>query len=297
MSKQLGILYLVATPIGNLEDITLRALRILKEVDLIAAEDTRNSKKLLTHFEIATPLTSYHQHNLESKGMQLLEKLLSGTHIALITDAGLPGISDPGSHLVQMAIKEGITIVPIPGANAALTGLVASGINTDRFLFHGFLPRKKQERAKALQELALEPRTIIVYEAPHRLKGTLEQLLPIWQDRQVVVARELTKKFEEFVRGTAAQALEHFKSHEPRGEITLILEGRRPGENIALDGEALLGEPIIQQDPAETVLEMVRKGDNKKEAIKIVSKRLGLGRRELYQRVLSAEGKKATLVD
>ncbi len=295
MSKQLGILYLVATPIGNLEDITLRALRILKEVDVIAAEDTRNSKKLLNYFEIATPLTSYHQHNLESKGLQLLEKMLSGTQIALITDAGLPGISDPGSHLVQMAIKEGIPVVPVPGANAALTGLVASGINTDRFLFHGFLPRKKQERAKALHELSLEPRTIIVYEAPHRLKGTLEQLLPIWQDRQVVVARELTKKFEEFVRGTAAQVLEHFKSHEPRGEITLILEGRKPGENIAVNGEALKGEPIIQLNPAETVLEMVRKGDNKKEAIKIVSKKLGLGRRELYQMVLSAEGKKATL--
>lgn len=285
MLKQKGTLYLVATPIGNLEDITLRALKVLKEVDLIGAEDTRTSKKLLSHYEINTPLTSYHDHNQQLKGKQLIEKLQEGINIAIITDAGLPGISDPGSDLVRLAVEQDITVVPIPGANAALTALVASGINTDRFLFHGFLPRKKKEREEQLSALKDEPRTIIIYEAPHRLKETLKSMSQHFAARKIAVAREMTKKFEQFIRGTPEQVLQHFNVIDPRGEITIILEGRKPSEKLE---EEL--KPAV--DPIEAINTLVQAGQSKKEAIKQVAKETGVNRRELYEQMLIAEGKK-----
>lgn len=287
---KLGTLYLVATPIGNLEDITIRALRILKEADLIAAEDTRTSKKLLSYYQISTPMTSYHDHNKDTKGTQLVTKLVGGLNVALITDAGLPGISDPGSDLVKQALKHQIQVVPIPGANAAITALVASGINTDRFLFHGFLPRKKKEREEQLVLLSKEPRTVIIYEAPHRLKATLESLVKYWHGGQVTIARELTKKFEEFVRGTAREVQEHFLANQPKGEITIVLEGNREAEQEKIN--MYLTDKGIQATPVDQVQVLVAQGQQKKEAIKEVSKKLGLNKRELYNQVLELEGKK-----
>jgi 16S rRNA (cytidine1402-2'-O)-methyltransferase len=289
-----GILYLVATPIGNLEDITLRALRVLKEVDLIGAEDTRYSRKLLNYYQINTPLTSYHDHNQETKGRQLIDKLLGGMNIALISDAGMPGISDPGSLLVKQALEAGITVVPVPGANAALAALVASGINTDRFMFHGFLPRRKKEREERLLLLKEEPRTVIIYETPHRLVATLKSLVKCWHGGQVAVARELTKKFEEFVRGTSQEVLEHFLVTQPRGEITMVLEGNREISQVIIREKQGLGltQPKEETNPVEQVMGLVKQGYQKKDAIKEVSNLLRINKRALYQLVLEAEGKR-----
>jgi 16S rRNA (cytidine1402-2'-O)-methyltransferase len=290
-----GILYLVATPIGNLEDITLRALRMLKEVDLIGAEDTRNSRKLLSYYQINTPLTSYHDHNQETKGRQLIDRLLGGKNVALISDAGMPGISDPGSLLVKQALAAGITVVPVPGANAALAALVASGINTDRFLFHGFLPRRKKEREEQLLFLKEESRTVIIYEAPHRLVATLKSLANCWHGGQVAVARELTKKFEEFVRGTAQEILDHFLTTPPKGEITMVLEGNREKSQDTAISMAKQPLSLIQSkeqvNPVEQVMELVKQGCHKKAAIKEVSSLLNINKRVLYQLVLETEGK------
>ena len=218
-----GILYLVATPIGNLEDITLRAIRILKEVDVIAAEDTRHTLKLLNHLEITKPMISYHRHNEDIKTDKLIEILKSGKKIALVTDAGTPAISDPGEEIVKEALKEDIEVIPVPGACALITALIASGMNTKEFKFIGFLPLNKKNRKEKIEEIEKETQTIILYEAPHKLLGTLEDLKGIVADRKVVLAKELTKIHEEFIRGTIQELLEKVK--EPKGEFIILIEG------------------------------------------------------------------------
>jgi len=231
-----GILYLCATPIGNLEDITFRVLRILKEVDLIAAEDTRHSIKLLNHFEIKTPMTSYHEFNKVEKAKHLVEQLLTGMNIALITDAGTPGISDPAFHIVQQALENAITVIPIPGPAACITALIASGLPTDRFVFEGFLPLKKGRKTK-FELLQSESRTIIMYESPHRVMKTLTDIHTYLGERNVVVARELTKKFEEIVRGSVQTVLAELAKKTPRGEYVVLIEGTSYQSAVALTSE------------------------------------------------------------
>ena len=232
-----GKLYLCATPIGNLEDITYRVLRTLKEVDLIAAEDTRNSIKLLNHFDIKTPLTSYHEYNKVDKAYQLVEKMQQGTNIALITDAGTPGISDPGFLLVRTCVEQGIEVETLPGATACIPALVQSGFPCDRFCFEGFLPQKKG-RNKRLRELSSEERTMVFYESPYRVVRCLEQLAEVFgEDRRVSVSREITKKFEQTVRGTVAEALGHFRTIEPKGEFVIVVAGKPKVRRVREDGE------------------------------------------------------------
>jgi 16S rRNA (cytidine1402-2'-O)-methyltransferase len=220
-----GVLYIVATPIGNLEDITLRALRVLKEVDLIAAEDTRHTRHLLDHYGIKTALTSYHEHNERAKAQNLVERLLRGDSIALVSDAGTPAISDPGYRLVVAALLAGIQVTPIPGAAALAAVISASGLPSDRFVFEGFLSAKKQEKKKKLQKLQSEVRTLIFYEAPHRLKESLQDLQQVFGDREIVVAREVTKIHEEFLRGTLSAVSEQIANRELKGEITIVVQG------------------------------------------------------------------------
>lgn len=221
-----GKLYVCATPIGNLEDITLRALRVLKEADLVAAEDTRHTRGLLAHFDIHTPLTSYHEHNELAKGRELIAKLREGLDVALVSESGMPAISDPGFRLVRSAIEESIPVEVLPGPSAALTALVVSGLPTDRFVFEGFLSPKAGKRDRRLAELASEPRTIILYESPHRIERTLRAIYERLGDRRIVLARELTKKFEEVRRGTVGEILESVKTRPPKGEIVLVIEGQ-----------------------------------------------------------------------
>ncbi|WP_406677432.1 16S rRNA (cytidine(1402)-2'-O)-methyltransferase [Moorella sp. ACPs] len=274
-------LYLVATPIGNLEDITLRALKVLREVDLIAAEDTRRTRELLAHYDLHTPLTSYHRHNQASKTPYLLRMLQEGKEVAIVSDAGLPGISDPGEELVRRAIAAGITVVPIPGANAALTALVASGLPAGRFVFEGFLPRAGKERRERLAALAAEERTLIFYEAPHRLVATLVDLTTTLGERRVAVGRELTKKFETIWRGLLPEAVAHFQANPPRGEITLVVAGADP-------------PPLPAYDPARAaaeVAELEAGGLDRKEAMARVARRYGQPRREIYRACLQARKK------
>ncbi|KYH33815.1 16S rRNA (cytidine(1402)-2'-O)-methyltransferase [Neomoorella mulderi] len=271
-------LYLVATPIGNLEDITLRALRVLQEVDLIAAEDTRRTRELLAHYDLHTPLTSYHRHNQASKTPYLLKLLQEGRDIALVSDAGLPGISDPGEELVRRAIAAGIIVVPIPGANAALAALVASGLPAGRFVFEGFLPRAGKERRERLAALAAEERTLIFYEAPHRLVATLSDLLATLGERRVAVGRELTKKFETIWRGLLSEAVAHFHANPPRGEITLVVAGAGPALLPAYDPARAAAE----------VAELEAAGLDRKEAMARVARRYGQPRREIYRACLQA---------
>ena len=219
-----GTLYLVGTPLGNLEDITLRALRVLREVDFIAAEDTRRTRKLLSHYQLHTPLTSYHQHSRKRKGDSLIESLLREKDVALVSDSGMPGISDPGYQLIQLALDNNIKIVPVPGPTALITALAASGLPTDSFLFLGFLSRREGRRKKELQELREEKRSIIIYESPHRILKTLENIREVLGDRQAVIARELTKKFEEISRGKISELVKEVKA---KGEITLIIKGKQ----------------------------------------------------------------------
>jgi 16S rRNA (cytidine1402-2'-O)-methyltransferase len=220
-----GVLYVVSTPIGNLEDITLRALRILKEVDLVAAEDTRRTGLLLKHYQIDNQLSSYHDFNKEKRALELIGLLKSGKSLALISDAGTPGISDPGYLLIKLAIQDGIEVVPIPGVSAILAGLVVSGLPTDRFSFEGFLPSKSTKRKKKLESLITEPRTMIFYESPHRLNQTLAEVFNVFGDREIVVARELTKKFEEIKRGRVSFVKGYFQNKKVKGEIVIILAG------------------------------------------------------------------------
>lgn len=275
-----GTLYLCATPIGNLEDMTYRAVRILKEVAAVAAEDTRHTRKLLNHFDIRTPLISYHEHNKAERGPELISRLLEGESLAVVSDAGLPGISDPGSDLVSQAIAAGITVSPVPGPNAALSALVCSGLDTRTFLFVGFLPKTAKRRREVLANLAHEPHTLLFYEAPHRIEATLAELAEYFGDRQAAAGRELTKKFEEFVRGTLLSLVERFKAIPPRGEFTLVVSGAT-GDTPTQESNPL--------SPIEAVAALVAGGMPKKEAIRRVATERGLPRREVYQAVLAAE--------
>jgi len=276
-----GTLYLCATPIGNLEDITFRVLRTLKEVDVIAAEDTRNSIKLLNHFEIKTPMTSYHEYNKIEKGRELVQQLLAGTNIALITDAGTPGISDPGEELVRMAREAGVTVTSLPGACACVTALTMSGLPTRRFAFEAFLPSDKKECRQILDDLKEETRTIILYEAPHRLKKTLALLLETLGDRQMTVCRELTKKHEATVSGLLSEVIAHFEAEEPRGECVLVLHGKDFAE-IEKEEQAKWQEMSI----AEHVEYYISRGMDKKEAMKAAATDRGMSKRDIYQALL-----------
>jgi 16S rRNA (cytidine1402-2'-O)-methyltransferase len=276
--QEKGILYLVPTPIGNLEDMSFRALRILKEADLIAAEDTRNTRKLCNYFEIETPVTSYHEHNKEASGHKLLGKIKDGAKIALVSDAGMPTISDPGYELVDQAIAEGLTVVPLPGANAALTALIASGIKPQPFYFYGFLNRSKKEKRKELETLAKQTATMIFYEAPHRLRETLLLMNESFGgERQIVLCRELTKKFEEFNRGTVQEAVAWIENAETRGEFCLIVEGA--GQDGSEQEAAWWDELSIQ----EHVEQNIEKGMSSKDAIKQTAKERELSKRDVYQ--------------
>ena len=276
-----GKLYLCATPIGNLEDITFRVIRTLKEVDLIAAEDTRNSIKLLNHFEIKTPMTSYHEYNKIEKGKKLVEKLQSGMNIALITDAGTPGISDPGEELVKMCYEAGIEVTSLPGAAACITALTLSGLSTRRFAFEAFLPSDKQARQTVLKELVDETRTIVLYEAPHRLLKTLQELLEILGNRRITVCRELTKKHETAFATTLEEAIAFYEANEPKGECVLVLEGKSWAE-LKQEAVAKWEEMSIE----EHMDYYLNQGVDKKEAMKKVAKDRGIGKREVYQQLL-----------
>jgi 16S rRNA (cytidine1402-2'-O)-methyltransferase len=272
-----GILYLVPTPIGNLEDMSYRAIRILKEADYIAAEDTRNSKKLCNYFEIETPLMSYHEHNKETSGRKIITLLQEGAKIALISDAGLPTISDPGYEVVVSALQEQLTVVPLPGANAALTALIASGISTQPFYFFGFLDRQKKEKRKQLEELLHVPSTIILYEAPHRLKETLILINEVLGDRKMAICRELTKKFEEFIRGTTSELIEWAGSGEVRGEFCLIIE---KGEPVLKEETIQWWEELSIKDHVTHYIEI--EGVTSKDAIKHVAKARNMNKRDVY---------------
>ena len=276
-----GTLYLCATPIGNLEDITLRVIRTLKEVDLIAAEDTRNSQKLLNHFDIHTPMTSYHEYNKLGKGHALVEKLLSGKNIALITDAGTPGISDPGEELVKMCREEGIPVTSLPGPCALITALTMSGRSTRRFVFEAFLPSDKKERKRVLEELRRETRTIILYEAPHRLVRTLEELLEALGDRPLTLLRELTKKHETAAGTTIRGLLDFYREKEPLGECVLVIEGK-PYEEILLEERSSFSEISIE----EHVRMYEEKGYARKDAMKQAALDRGISKRDIYQALL-----------
>lgn len=276
-----GMLYLCATPIGNLEDITYRVLRILKEADMIAAEDTRNSIKLLNHFEIKTPMTSYHEYNKYEKGRYLIEQMQEGKNIALITDAGTPGISDPGEELVAMCYEAGIPVTSLPGPAACITALTISGLPTRRFAFEAFLPSDKKERAVILGELKRETRTIILYEAPHRLVKTLEELSENLGDRKISLCRELTKKHETVFRGSLAEAVSWYKENPPKGECVMVLEGRSREE---MEQEA---RQQWEDMPLEAHMEhYMSQGIDKKEAMKLVAKDRGISKRDVYQALL-----------
>lgn len=276
-----GKLYLCATPIGNLEDITLRVLRVLEEVDLIAAEDTRNSIKLLNHYEIKTPMTSYHEFNKIEKAYQLVEKLQEGMNIALITDAGTPGISDPGEELVKIAYEAGIGVTSLPGPAACITALTLSGLSTRRFAFEAFLPKDKKERKRILEELQKETRTIILYEAPHHLIKTLEELREALGNRRITLCRELTKKYEEGQRTTIDKVLEHYKDKEPRGEYVLVLEGKTKEE--VEEERKKEWEPLSLEEHMQLY---EQKGISHKEAMKLVAKDRGVSKRDIYQALL-----------
>lgn len=272
-----GILYLCATPIGNLEDMTFRAIRTLKEADLIAAEDTRNSIRLLNHFEIQTPMTSYHEYNKYDKGRKLIEKLLEGKNIALITDAGTPGISDPGEELVRMCHENGIRVTSVPGAVACITAVTLSGLPTRRFSFEAFLPSEKKERERVLSELERETRTIILYEAPHRLVRTLKLLGERLGDREIAVCRELTKKHETVYRGTLYEAMTYYETTEPRGECVLVIEGKSQKE-IEREEQRKWEQMSIE----DHVAHYVSKGYDRKEAMKKSAQDRGVSKREIY---------------
>lgn len=277
-----GQLYLCATPIGNLEDITLRVLRILKEADLIAAEDTRNSIKLLNHFEIKTPMTSYHEYNKIEKGKYLIERMRSGEHVALITDAGTPGISDPGEELVAMCYEAGIQVTSLPGPAACITALTVSGRPTRRFAFEAFLPADKKQRAGIVEALAAESRTIILYEAPHRLVKTLAELGgALGEGRTLSVCRELTKKHETVFRTTFAEAIAWYTEHAPKGECVLVIDGKDRREIEAEAKKAWASMRIEEHMALYTA-----KGMDKKEAMKQVAKDRGVPRREIYNYLL-----------
>lgn len=276
-----GKLYLCSTPIGNLEDMTFRVVRTLGEVDLIAAEDTRNSIKLLNHFEIKTPMTSYHEYNKIEKGKKLIEKLKQGMNIALVTDAGTPGISDPGEELVKMCYEEGIEVTSLPGAAACITALTLSGLSTRRFAFEAFLPTDKKERQSVLKEMERETRTIVMYEAPHRLLRTLRELFEQLGNRNITVCRELTKRYETAFVTTIEEAVQYYEDNEPKGECVLVIEGRSREQ---LRQEEVAGwEKLSIEEHMEHYL---RQGTERKEAMKKVAKDRGVSKRDIYQALL-----------
>lgn len=280
-----GKLYLCATPIGNLGDMSQRAIEVLKEVDLVAAEDTRHTMKLFNYFDIHTPLTSYHQHNSRSKGEYLLGALLEGKNVALVSDAGMPGISDPGEELANLAAGAGIIVVPVPGANAALCALVVSGLPAGRFCFEGFLAPRGAERSRRLEQLKNEDRTMIFYESPHRVARTLSDMLKVWGNRKVAIAREITKRYEEIWRGELTEVGGFFAQKSPRGEFTLVVQGVLFGS----EGPLISPLPEDPQGVVDLVRERQAKGVDKKEAMREVAKLLGTSRRQVYDMLLKVE--------
>lgn len=282
-NEKTGRLYLVGTPIGNLEDMTYRAVRMLSEVDIIAAEDTRQTRKLLTHFEISpSKLFSYHEHNKAASGPELIRLIIEGKNLALVSDAGLPAISDPGSDLVRLAVEQGIPVIPIPGANAALSALIVSGLPTDRFQFLGFLPRESKERNSLLEMLQDEQSTLLFYESPHRVEKTLTAMQQAWGDRQVVLARELTKRHEEMVRGTIIECLSWLKEHPPLGEYCIVVSGEEQSkvkERQDAWWQALSVEEHVAYYEAE-------ESCSRKEAMKKAAGDRGISKRDVYKHLL-----------
>ena len=278
-----GRLYLCATPIGNLGDITYRAVEMLRAADLIAAEDTRHTRGLLAHYDIHTPMTSYHEHNKDSKGPELIARMQAGETIVCVSDAGLPGIADPGGDLARRAIAEGIPVTPLPGANAALSALICAGLPLEGFTFVGFLPRKEKKRREVLARIAAYPETLIFYEAPHRLRETLDALAEsLGRARRACAARELTKKFEEFRRAPLGDLLTHYREHEPRGEFVLVVAGA--DENTAAAADAAEEMTLVQRYAAH-----IAAGLDKKDAMRRTAQELGISRRAVYQAVLGEE--------
>ena len=276
-----GKLYLCATPIGNLEDITYRVVRTLNEVDLIGAEDTRNSIKLLNHFDIKTPMTSYHEFNKYDKAKQLVEMMKEGKNIAIITDAGTPGISDPGEEVVRQCFEAGIQVTSLPGPAACITALTMSGQKTRRFCFEAFLPKDKKEKVAFLEELKNETRTIIIYEAPHRLARTLKELRETLGNRQLTLCRELTKKYEEADKTTIDQAIEKYNEKEPRGEYVLVIEGKSQ-EEIQEENKQKWESMTIE----EHMEHYISQGNDKKSAMKLVAKDRGVSKRDIYNQLI-----------
>lgn len=276
-----GKLYLCATPIGNLEDITYRVVRTLNEVDLIGAEDTRNSIKLLNHFDIKTPMTSYHEFNKYDKAKQLVEMMKEGKNIAIITDAGTPGISDPGEEVVRQCFEAGIQVTSLPGPAACITALTMSGQKTRRFCFEAFLPKDKKEKVAVLEELKIETRTIIIYEAPHRLARTLKELRETLGNRQLTLCRELTKKYEEADKTTIDQAIEKYNEKEPRGEYVLVIEGKSQ-EEIQEENKQKWESMTIE----EHMEYYINQGNDKKSAMKLVAKDRGVSKRDIYNQLI-----------
>jgi 16S rRNA (cytidine1402-2'-O)-methyltransferase len=272
-----GVLYVVATPIGNLDDITLRALRVLKEADVIAAEDTRHTQTLLRHYDIRTPLTSYHEHNERTKAPALVERLLGGESVALVSDAGTPAISDPGYRLVLAAVEAGVRVTPVPGPAALAAALSACALPTDRFVFEGFLPEKKRERRERLQALRDEKRTLVFYEAPHRLKHALDDIAEILGDRHVAVARELSKIHEEFLRGRVRDIIAEISDHETRGEIVIVLHG---SEDEAVPSEEAL---------AEEILKLRASGTRVKEIADLLGEKYAAPKKQIYRLALELQ--------
>lgn len=278
-----GKLYICPTPIGNLEDITLRVLRVLKEVSLIAAEDTRHTRRLMNHFEISNKTISYHEHNKQKIGPQLISKLLEGEDIALVSDAGMPGISDPGEDLVKLCIEHNVEFFVLPGASAVINALVGSGLNTRKFSFEGFLDRNSKKRRARLELIQDEDRTIVFYEAPHRIKETLKDIGKVFENREIVVCRELTKKFEEFIRGSVEEVIEIFSEKEIRGEFVILIEGLE--EKVMKIDETWSNLTIL-----EHVLTLIEAGSSKKDAIKDVAKIRKIPKKDVYKECLTIEG-------
>jgi len=276
MDQEYGTLYLVGTPIGNLEDITCRALRILSEVNLIAAEDTRHTLRLLNHFNISKPLVSYHDNNRISRAKELINKLKEGLDIALVSDAGMPSISDPGEELVSMAVSQGIKVTVVPGPSASLTALVLSGLPSGRFAFEGFLPRKRSDRVRFLETIRDEERTIIFYEGPHRLKTMLQDLYGVFGERRVSVLRELTKVHEEAIRGSLSEIISRFEVNDPRGEFVIVVEGAPPKEKKQ-DFSCLSLEEHVEY--------YVKQGYERMDAIKLAAKDRGVSKRDIYNSI------------
>ncbi|MDF2926272.1 MAG: rsmI [Paenibacillaceae bacterium] len=283
-----GVLYLVGTPIGNLEDMTYRAVRILQEADIIAAEDTRQTRKLLTHYGITGRLVSYHEHNKLHSGPELVRLIGEGQTIALVSDAGLPAVSDPGEDLVRLAIAAEIPVIPVPGANAALSALICSGLGTAGFRFAGFLPRDKKGLKEALSLLSREPATLLFYESPHRIKKTLEAMLSCWGNRRVVLSRELTKRYEEFGRGTLEEALAHLEEHPPLGEYCLVVEGAPDisSDLIYEEGHAVSGHWWQGKSLQEHVAHYEAQGCDRKEAMKKTAQDRSVSKRDVYNGLL-----------